>query len=180
MGFSSFLTSDTKESIFNKYTLNNKTVYLLMPNNEQNIKLFNYNGYHTFESDYGDINIFKKLFEMNFGENVVTENNKFDLGVACYIGKFYKTKNGNIYANSIVAEVLRFLNVDNVFIYENYYKDIFIDGEVTNIIKHNKSGNFEKCYVDSLLTSHLKFSFNEAAKYESFDKAEQCPNQGFF
>lgn len=183
MGFSSFLTADTKQSIYNRHSKHyeeNKPVYLLMPGGGSNIKLFNYDGYHTFETTNGNVNIYEKLFYLNFGENIVTENCKFDLGVACYIGTFFKTKDGNIYANKVVAEILRLLDVDNVFVYENYINDIYINGERTTLLEYKKSGNFEVCKLNSLLNSHLKFSFFENAKYEDLERSENCLVQGFY
>jgi len=45
MGFSSWLTCDTKESIMNRYTDECKTVYLLQPNGKEPIMDSSYDGY---------------------------------------------------------------------------------------------------------------------------------------
>lgn len=61
MGFSSWLTADTKESIPNIHSGRPmKTVYLLQPHGQPAIKLDSYNGYGKF----GDFSPYEWLAKM--------------------------------------------------------------------------------------------------------------------
>ena len=62
MGFFSWTTSDTEESISNKWSERGaKTVYLLQPNGEPAIKEENYDGYGVF----GGVDVFDWLVDHN-------------------------------------------------------------------------------------------------------------------
>ena len=61
MGFSSFLTSDTKESIWNVYTGRSRTVYMLQPNGLPPIEEKAYQGYMVF----GGVDVFEWIARIN-------------------------------------------------------------------------------------------------------------------
>lgn len=53
MGLFSWTTSDTNESIMNKWSSQHRVVYLLTPN--KNIKIVSYGGYGDFTTDKGEV-----------------------------------------------------------------------------------------------------------------------------
>ena len=61
MGFSSFLTSDTQESIWNVYTNTCRTVYMLQPNGLSPIRDDGYQGYLVF----GGVDVFVWIAKIN-------------------------------------------------------------------------------------------------------------------
>jgi len=76
MGFSSFLTSDTEESILNVYTGLSRRVYMLQPNGLEHIVEEAYQGYMTF----GGIDVFKWIVKINKLDSLCKEQEIQTLG----------------------------------------------------------------------------------------------------
>lgn len=83
MGFFSFKTSDTNESIINVHARgDSKTIYMLQPNNQPHIVEFGYQGYGIF----GGVDVFIWLIEQNahligFDLKKLSDDNIRDMGV---------------------------------------------------------------------------------------------------
>jgi len=66
MGFSSFLTTDTKQSIMNRHSGQETVDIYMVDDNGKEWKESNYGGY----CDFGGKDIFVLIYEMNTGETV--------------------------------------------------------------------------------------------------------------
>lgn len=64
MGFFSFKTADTKQSIMNQHTDECKPVYMLQPNGEESILDVSYDGY----GNIGGVDVYDWLAQRNGGE----------------------------------------------------------------------------------------------------------------
>ena len=77
MGFSSFLTSDTQESIWNVYTGRAETVYMLQPNGLPPIRDDAYLGYLLF----GGEDVFVWIAKINKVEGLETDEDYSNAGL---------------------------------------------------------------------------------------------------
>ena len=109
MGFSSYLTSDTKESVWNVYTGLSRTVYMLQPNGLPPIEEHAYQGYMRF----GGVDVFEWVARTNELSGLTTDEEYRDAGLALlydetssedvYLPRFSFVKNA-IYENLPNAE----------------------------------------------------------------------------
>jgi len=100
MGFFSWMTCDTNESISNQFSSRGaKTVYLLQPNGEPSIKEDNYEGY----GDFGGVDAYVWLAEANGLGNTAGR----DQGIALH------------FSGEFIEFPLKFSFNENA-IYENY------------------------------------------------------------
>ncbi len=112
MGFFSWKTADTKQSIWNVYTKKHRPVYLLLPEGRPSISERAYEGY----GEFGGVDAYELLAR----ENGLGDNRESGIELAFDDSAYEKAK------------------------------------------------------------FHLKFSFNENAKYEDLPPSERDPNQGYF
>ena len=89
MGFSSFLTSDTQESILNIYTKQSKIVYMLQPNGLAHIVEPAYEGYMEF----GGVDVFEWIVTINTLDSLFKDKDFKSVGIALEVG-------GGIYVDS--------------------------------------------------------------------------------
>ena len=173
MGFFSFQTSDTKDSILNIHTGEHETVYLLQPNGV-NIEETDYEGY----GEFGGNDAYDWLADNNIDKAIIYKAltlgiEKRDLGIYIDYEYFVDTRNGKKYCY-VFANLFEDLNG-----FENYGVDI--DGSTPNElikdgiwIKHSMSDYFGE------IKFPLKFSYNEDADYNKLGASEPADNQGFF
>ncbi|MCP3675180.1 MAG: hypothetical protein GY829_12015, partial [Gammaproteobacteria bacterium] len=125
MGFFSWITSDTNESIINIHSVDNKArpVYLIQPKGRAAIEEREYDGYGIF----GDTDAFVWLAENNFNsdelKHMTTEQIRY-LGIDIDWGGFYQDKTtDNMYCFS--PEICELF--DNVTLLKGNY-DTIVDG----------------------------------------------------
>lgn len=175
MGFSSWKTADTKQSIYNKYTDKCKPVYLLQPNGQPAIAEPEYDGYAVF----GGVDVFVWLAIHNFPTSV-TENlddqQLRSLGLMSYfpLRSFVWEGRKHIYdfeEQIALATGVIHIGDDYVLLKE--------DDNDWRCSEFNKQG-MTKNRLKGQLPYPLKFSFNPNCLYENHSASELCPHQGFF
>lgn len=174
MGFYSFKTADTKESIANVHSGKEvKTVYLLQPNGLPPIKEENYDGYGNF-GVFGGVNCYAWLAKMNFGDAT-----KINAAISADCGNYYEDDDA-IYCCKIhlsAQELREALGSPSkpVITFEHYGAPM-ANGKSANDM--NEQGLWERKSI--ALTYPLKFSFNQNAVYEDLPASESCGYQGYF
>lgn len=180
MGYFSWLTSDTEESIRNNVE---KDVYLLQPNGKLPIKETFYNGY----GDFGGIDAYEWLVENNLSIELIQKINEINKD-----GKYLDSElrlagvylNGSFLLDTITSKEYSYNN----FMAKIFDMNTFIDYE-SIIPEYNLSINqlisqetfIKKPFSDKIggIEYPLKFSFNKDAIYEQLEAAKDCPKQGF-
>lgn len=192
MGFFSWQTADTEESIYNNLSdLGCKTVYLLQPNGQPPIKEDDYEGYGVF----GGVDAYEWLARQNLTEEEIAEieNNFADtklesknfmfrtIGIGFEMGEYLKDTKTNKYYSIFMP--VRLPSNDKSGIQINHIASRFdepleeFDGLTAN--EAIESGRLEKIQVKTP-PYPLKFSFNKNAVYEKLPASKNCPDQGFF
>ncbi len=179
MGFFSWKTADTKESILNIYSgAKAKTAYLLQPNGKEAISEPAYNGY----GDFGSVDAYQWLAEMNLSKEAISkcQDEDRDLGMTLHDGSYLKTKEGACYAysNSEAFLATELCNENEILSFHNYASEIELDGVVSSVNDHIESGKFTEIYFGKFIKYPLKFSFDEKADYNKLSASESCPTQG--
>jgi len=179
MGFFSWMTADTNESIANVYVENGtrtKPVFLLQPNGQKSIKEDTYEGYGEFNGVDSYVWLAKNNLSADIIDNL-SDDDLRDIGISMELGDYYEDVDTNE----------KFAYMPNKF-----FNDLIsFDGNYGEIMKqYNKTPNDlikEKQWVTKSIngniiniTKPLKFSFNENAVYEDLDKSDTCPEQGYF
>lgn len=179
MGFFSWTTADTNESVSNTFAERpTRTVYLLQPNGEQPIRERNYEGYGVF----GGIDVHDWLAERN-AESLGLDVNEMDIearrmvGIALSVGTCLKDeRTGDIWhvfhdARSVVPG--------------HYFPDTY--GEVIPALgapanQLIASGRLTVQMIKDVVKAPypLKFSFLAEARYEDLPESDICPYQGYF
>lgn len=192
MGFFSWKTSDTNESIMNHHTEHCQTVYLLQPDGAEPIEETAYDGYGVF----GGVDAYEWLAERNLTEDsfnaIAAEghpNAMRNAGIAIESGlRLYQDPETGVYCayhdpalEPLLELVARTVGTDKLAYFTDY--ETIIDGIDLTANQLREQGrlvtaNVSKIYIKEDLP--LKFSFDKAAVYEDLPAAETCPNQGFF
>lgn len=173
MGFFSWDTADSKDSIMNNCTDKCETVYLLQPNGE-NIEEADYEGY----GEFGGVDAYVWLAEHNIDKAILERAKELKietrlLGIYLDYKYYIDTRNGKKYSY-VFTDLFDDLND-----FGNYGEEV--DGVVVNeLIK--TSVWVEMPISDYLgeITVPLKFSYNEDANYNLLGASEIADNQGFF
>lgn len=175
MGFFSWKTSDTNESIANEYTDHCRTVYMLQPNGEPPIKEAAYPGY----GEFGGVNAMQWLAEQNF-PNVggLSGDELLQIGIALDCG--------DVFVDEQTQEVWHVFHDGRKVVPGNYFPGKFdepipqLGGMSSNDLK--SSGRLKRRAIRDIrrIEFPLKFSFNPDARYEDLPAAETCPDQGYF
>ena len=171
MGFFSFKTADTQESIANEYSGKEvKPVYLLQPNGLPAIKEPCYSGYGVF----GGVDCNEWLAKFNLSQDASPE-------LADFIdyGSYYEDDNAYYVFGMPVTEeeIRRFLpnKTKPLISFERYNKPI-AGGKTPN--DYIKEGLWKEHSIE--LKYPLKFSFDPKARYENLPASKSCEYQGFF
>ncbi|EJG2034207.1 hypothetical protein ACFM0N_004155 [Vibrio parahaemolyticus] len=182
MGFFSWKTCDSKESISNVYSGRQvRTVYLLQPHGQKPLQENAYEGYGIF----GGVNAHVWLAKANLDKNIASGMDDETLriiGVYLSCGfDFYRDKNKQVYACSDEVMVIEALGLfDFPIVKINSYDEMFtVDGVSGTMEQHEWNGRLTKQTPPSIAYP-LKFSFNENARYEAYSASEACDKQGYF
>jgi hypothetical protein len=182
MGFFSWKTADTDESIANEFTDHEnagRPVFLLQPDGQAPIREDSYEGYGTF----GGVDAYEWLSEMNIG---VKDR---DLGIALDGGTVLRDMHGNAYvcgmhtSDAALAALKSKLPRDvTLKTFANYGATITVDGVTAEVNAMTEQGVLKRTPFNELVPVRypLKFSFNENARYEALSASDNCPDQGFF
>ena len=175
MGFFSWKTADTKESIANKYSSRPcQTVYVLQPGGAEPIEEHAYEGYGEFGGQDVHMLIAKMNMDPKKLENL-TDDEIRTIGIELECGSYYvdtqTNKKWSIFsggAKLIDPTINQFSGS-----YDTVIPELGDTGN--NLIK---SGRLERkeFHVDF----PLKFSFSKDAVYEDLEASESCENQGYF
>lgn len=170
MGFFSWKTSDTGESIANRHSSRpTKPVYLLQPNGKAPICEREYQGYGI----YGGVFVYDWLAEINFGDKSLV-----NVAINADCGGYYEDANTAYLCKMHLseAEFRKVVLTDKtVVVFENYA------ALLPNWMTPNqciKAGLWHEAQIP--LTYPLKFSFDPTARYEDLPAAESCEFQGYF
>ena len=194
MGFFSWQTADTKESIMNHYSGQCKTVYLLQPGGAEPIEETAYDGYGVF----GGVDAYEWLAEKNLTneayEAVLASGGveaarmagiAIDRNISSWITGLYKDTKTGVYCaynqTPLVDFIAKKQGFDVVFFPGGY--DTVIDGIGISANQLKEQGRLEGidlsvCCKDEYIP--LKFSFDKKAVYEDLPPSKECGNQGFF
>jgi hypothetical protein len=180
MGFSSYLTADTKESIANVFSghpNSKKTVYLLQPN-QASISESAYQGYCNF----GGTNSHIWLCEANVPAiKDLDEEIKRYIGVALECGSYYIDEiNGKKWQFGSCLE-----HIDkSVCTFQGNYQTPQPEYDDLTPNELIKSGRWQQHDAKELLPKGLcfplKFSYDPNADYNALPASKNCPNQGYF
>lgn len=179
MGFFSWKTSDTNESIANKFTDQCRPVYMLQPNGKPPIYEPEYEGYGVF----GGVDAMLWLTEVNVPSYIKEKFNdeeKRKLGVLLSVNEssgIWKDNKDRLWTdrfNYFLTNIYDSINIfsDYESIAPEYGKtinDLIEDGEFVSVSLAS--------FIDTKFP--LKFSFSDNAVYESLPAAQLCPYQGF-
>lgn len=179
MGYFSWLTADTRESIANidsKYSATD-AVYLLQPNGKEPIAENEYEGYGVF----GGVDAYVWIAEQNLNSELksyLSDDELRDYGIAIDMGSYYEDINDGIKYSFHHNHL-----VDEVYAFEGNYETIQRKyGKTPNQLI--KDGTWiEKPMRELLIKGEyfpLKFSYDKNAVYEDLPASEVCPNQGYF
>lgn len=175
MGFSSFLTSDTQESILNVYTGLSRTVYMLQPNGLEHIVEEAYQGYMTF----GGVDVFEWIVKINKLDSLCKEQDIRTLGLALSLcGGIYIDVNTKQKYSLHYSSLL-----EGIQAFSGSYDDIQ-DGYKFTPNELIKNGVWEEISLSEILGLESlyipRFSFDKSAIYENVSDAQSCPIQGYF
>lgn len=182
MGFFSWNTADTNESIANIHSGHENagiTVYLLQPNGLPSIKEDAYDGYGVF----GDVDAFAWLAKNNLPKELLEkigdkEDELRTYGILLEFGEIcFDKNNGKMYDyhyNHLFDDILPFDG--------NYMTKMVEYGKTPNELILN--GTFLKKsfkdYLNIVDYKPLKFSFEDDAVYENLSASTDCEYQGYF
>jgi hypothetical protein len=175
MGFFSWKTADTKESIPNIYSGKRiRTVYLLQPSGLPPIVEEGYKGY----GDFGCVDAFVWLAKANLSESVLASLSVEEIrtnGIALDCANAsYEYSDGKQY---LIQHDYRALFPDAVFLNVHFDKPVgAFGGKTAN--EAIDDGTLKKIHSD--VRYPLKFSFNPDAVYKDLPASESCEYQGYF
>ena len=186
MGFYSWKTADTKESIANIHSGHknaDKSSYLLQPNGKSSFEENYYEGYGIF----GGVEAYSILAQQNFSDDELEEilqqiDDKEEgsriFGIELDFGKYYEdinTKEKFSYSGYLFNNELTPFDGNYGTIEPKYGKtpNELIKDKVWKAIPFVEIFNLKEY-------KPLKFSFNENAVYEELPASENCEEQGFF
>ncbi len=190
MGFFSWLTADSGESIANIHSRHpnaGRTVHLLQPGGRAPIAQPGYEGYGVF----GGVDAFEWLARTNLQHagvgSAFTADELRQLGVAIDCGRLYEDKRGILWQCRLHrASLLEHLaavgeRLADVRYFANYDEPITIDSRSTPN-HYLESGQWRVRALRDLIPDVrlLKFSFDEHAQYDALSPSPECPAQGYF
>lgn len=183
MGFFSWKTSDTNESITNihcSYHDADQVAYLLQPNGKSPIAEASYNGYGVF----GGLDAYEWIFENSGIKDLFkpSPNSARSIGIAIsHNSDIYQDDNGNYYSFHYPISELNIKPFTGTFatVEPHFAKtpnELIASGEWRVI----PFFNVVKTQFPQFNPIPLKFSFNKDAIYEELPASVDCPDQGFF
>lgn len=162
MGFFSWKTADTRESIANIHSKNiTRTVYLLQPNGEAPITEIEYDGYGLFDSIDAYVWFAERNAPKRLLDNAKTLEARRGLGIKLSFSHIAYGTPGDIFV--LDNDLERILEIDGVSVPAHV---------------HIKAKRIKP--IPIAFNYPLKFSFNPDATYESVPASESCDKQGYF
>lgn len=177
MGFASWLTADTRESIYNRYTDKCRTVYLLQPDGEAPIQDDAYDGYCNINGESAYIWVALHNLPKSWTDTMDCEELRIigtRISRPLYSFELEGTKYSFKFEES-VAKQFQLISDDTDYVLWDWNDD-FLVAEKT--LTYYQLVNPER--LEITLPFPLKFSFNPNAKYEDLNPSDECPNLGFF
>lgn len=176
VGYFSWLTGDTKESIpVAGYEYDEpRPVFMLRPFGMSSYREDSYDGYGNF----GGKDAYELLAEMNLNPDIAAKMSESDLrsaGVALGVGNYYEdSETGRKYA--FFHEP--FPGTDVEWIRKNYSEPLqqFEMKSANDLIDEGRL--IRRDYREAMKFP-LKFSFDPNAEYEKIGESVSCPDQGF-
>ena len=184
MGFFSWQTADTQESIPNIHSGHHKgPVYLLQPHGKPPIREPRYDGY----GDFNGISAYEWLAKANLPQNVTSGANSNELylwGVSLALGEWYvHAATGKNYTC--------FEQFDDVILAAHGAqigeRPLHLGCRFDEPLDAFSGQTMNEAIAAGTVTSHrldlpypLKFSFDPEARYEDLPASQNCPQQGFF
>jgi len=179
MGFFSWKTCDTQESIANDYSNGDvQTVFLLKPDGQSPVKEAAYDGYGVF----GGVDAYAWLAQANLGRSDV------ELGISLNHGHYLESDEYILVCSQHATQRL----------YEFLIEQDTIKGGTKKIVSFGRydqpiaemgglsanqcraNGKVEEKDFAGHIKYPLKFSFNSNARYEDHPASDDCEFQGFF
>lgn len=181
MGFFSWLTADTEESVTNRYsTRGARTVHLLQPEGREPITEPSYEGY----GEFGGIDVYDWLARQNIAADQlvgIDHDTMRGIGITLAMGSYYRhAETGDLITifNEIhpVVQAKYGLSVRNLHV--RYDEPIAEFG----------GRNANEMVADGSLVSidlprpdiTIKLSHDANAVYENLPESQNCPEQGYF
>jgi hypothetical protein len=187
MGFFSWNTADTQESIANSHSEHenaNRTIYLLQPNGLDSIVEREYEGYGMFNNTDAYVWLGVNNFEDEILDAILTcSDNEEDfldkvrsLAISVNLGHYFEDINTGetfAYNDSQYFEGMQPFNGSYADVMDNY-------GKTPNELV--KEGIWvEKSFTEMItINNPLKFSYDKDAVYEDLPASTDCRFQGFF
>lgn len=180
MGFYSWLTADTQESVSNSYSERGaRPVYLLQPD-AQPILEPEYEGYGTF----GDTSAYAWLARQNLPTaelEGLSDSELYAIGVTLDMGKYYRdVATGQLLTvfHEIPQPVQRLYGLKLRHLGVNYAAPLagFGGKSVNDLVA-------AKLWEEIALPRpkrEIKLSFDVAASYAALPASQSCPDQGYF
>lgn len=170
MGFFSWLTADTKESVI---VNSRRRAYLLQPNGQKPIIAKRYDGFGSF----GDTDAFSWCAKANIAPDIIktmTDSEIYGAGVALSMGNYYEDVNTK----------------EKFAIFHGPYRGLepHIDKRIDNY--ETPLSQYDNQTPNQLIRQGIfvarkyackfpiKISYNPNAVYEDLPASEDCPNQG--
>lgn len=186
MGYYSWLTCDTNESVANAHTNNCQTVYMLKPNGNSSVKEDSYAGFGVF----GGVDAYQWLFEINVAYlsglariEPFTVSERREAGVLFQHGFICQdTLTGYLWCLKDDHKYITLLTSPATPIKSFFEWDAGIGGYGRSALELLADGRFILVPISgsTLIQYPIKLSFNSDAKYEDYKASEVCPNQGYF
>lgn len=174
MGYLSWLTADTRESIPNRYSRREqRTVYLIQPNGAPPIAESSYGGYGAF----GGISVYDWLFDRNTPADRVDELRDdmwYTVQLSTGMRYFRDVETGKRFCVFHTGPCA--MDPSIVAYHCTYAARLPGYGISANDLR--AQGRIVEEYLP--IAFPLKFSFDPAARYEDLPASEQCPHQGIY
>lgn len=175
MGFFSWKTADSKESIYNVYSKKfvSKPVYLLQPYANP-IKETAYQGYGVF----GNTDAYTWLAKHNLGVE------SRELGCKIAFSYLIPIPNSDTYIiqcdNHILTNwIIKNTNL-NIIPFKSWKDPISAANNINAIAVNEQTHSTKRIYLNKFVKLPIKLSFNAKADYHALNASEDCEHQGFF
>lgn len=179
MGFFSWKTADTRETIWNVYAREqgggrHRTTYMLRPNGEAAYEEPAYEGY----GDFGGVDAFVHLARMNLpaDRQIGLSDDALRVVGCAYEGGYYLNTKDNT-KHQFFHEGAEIIDPAITFHAVRYDEPIEAFGGRT---ANDMIGDGTMVERHFNIAYPLKFSFRADAEYEALPASENCETQGFF
>jgi hypothetical protein len=174
MGFFSFTTSDTEESI---PAFSEKTRFIVTPT--ETIKVVYYDGYGRFHTDSGKVvEVLELLARLNFPNVEMDEEEARMIGIQLRLGSYYMDPHLNKFACRIHMKDFVEKFDPSINLFDSYDSTITINGVESTVNEHIQVKRLTKIGIKSEIK--LKIAEGERFAYAELEEAGDCQYQGYF